>query len=294
MHGYFKGSRGLRQGDPLSPYLFGIAMNVLSHQLNQAAEQGKIGYHPKCKESKLTHLCFADDLLIFTDGSPASVQGIINVLAEFQTLSGLAISPQKSCFFPSDLSPEESLAIETQSGIPQGELLIRYLGLPLCTKKLTMVNCEPLLQKIKSKINSWTSKYLSLAGRLQLLNYVISGITNFWCGAFVIPKRCIKLINSMCSAFLWKGNLEGRHVAKVAWETVTTPKEEGGLGVKNLLVWNSFGCSSSEQNQCGERGFIKMSSKTAAFGTWNHQWPTHGLSDMYWKCDHKYFSGIEL
>ena len=100
LHGYFRGTRGIRQGDPLSPYLFGLAMNVLSHKLNTAAESGLIGYHPRCKDSKLTHLCFADHLLIFSDGSPASLQGIIAVLSDFQSLSGLAISPQKSYFFP--------------------------------------------------------------------------------------------------------------------------------------------------------------------------------------------------
>ena len=69
VHGYFKGKRGLRQGDPLSPYLFVIAMNMLSLVLNKAAADLKIKYHHKCSRSKLTHLCFADDLLIFMDGS---------------------------------------------------------------------------------------------------------------------------------------------------------------------------------------------------------------------------------
>lgn len=69
VHGYFKGKRGLRQGNPLSPYLFIIPMNNLSLMLNKATEEGKFNYHHHCDVAKLTHLCFADDLLIFMDGS---------------------------------------------------------------------------------------------------------------------------------------------------------------------------------------------------------------------------------
>lgn len=159
-------------------------------------------------------------------------------MADFQTISGLAISPAKSCFFPSGLSTADISAIETASGIPRGHLPIQYLGLPLSTKKLSLVDCEPLLQRIESKIGSWTAKYLFFAGRLQLLDTVISGITNFWIGAFILPKKCIELINSMSSSYLWKGSIEGKHTARIAWDTVTTPKEEGGLGIKNLLIWN--------------------------------------------------------
>lgn len=78
--GYFKSKRELRQGDPLSPYLFVIAMNCLSVLLNKGAEDGKYGYHPNCKDSKLTHLCFADDLLIFIEGTSDAVNGVLEVL----------------------------------------------------------------------------------------------------------------------------------------------------------------------------------------------------------------------
>ena len=73
VHGFFKGKRGLKQGDLLSPYLFVIAMNCLSHMLNEAARQNKFRYHSNCSQTKLTHLSFADDLLIFIDGSLDSV-----------------------------------------------------------------------------------------------------------------------------------------------------------------------------------------------------------------------------
>ncbi|XP_048634841.1 uncharacterized protein LOC125608411 [Brassica napus] len=238
LHGFFNGTRGLRQGDPLSPYLFGIVINTLSQKLNEAAQSGLIGYHPNCKDSNLTHLCFADDLLIFTDGSITSVQGVLQVLSDFEALSGLSISIAKSSIFTSGLTEAETESIIAVSGISEGSLPVRYLGLPLNSRKLSMTQCEPMMQQIRSKISAWTSKYLSFAGRQVLISTVIAGITNFWCGAFVLPKECIHAIDKMCNAFLWKGTLEGRYVARVAWDTVTLPKKQGGLGLRNLEQWN--------------------------------------------------------
>ena len=235
VQGYFKSKRGLRQGDPLSPYLFVIAMNCLSVLLDKAATEGLFGYHHKCKDSKLTHLCFADDLLIFCSGSLQSVQRVLEVLREFQARSGLGVSISKTCFFASGLSDAEIDQIKQETSLTQGALPIRYLGIPLCTKKLTMANCELLILSVKSKLNSWSAKSLSFSGRLLLINIVISGISNFWCNTFTLPKFCIKTINSMCGAYLWK---EGHHSARVAWEEITHAKEEGGLGVRDLVTWN--------------------------------------------------------
>ncbi|CAG7885445.1 unnamed protein product, partial [Brassica rapa] len=73
---------------------------------------------------------------------------------------------------------------------------------------------------------------------LLLINTVISGITNFWCATFTLPKFCIKLINSLCGAYLWKGTVERHHSARVAWDQITHAKDKGGLGVRDFLSWN--------------------------------------------------------
>ncbi|XP_013595094.1 PREDICTED: uncharacterized protein LOC106303347 [Brassica oleracea var. oleracea] len=242
VQGYFKGKRGLRQGDPLSPYLFVVAMNILSVMLNKAAADLKIKYHHKCATSKLTHLCFADDLLIFIDGSIESVQNVLQVLKEFEMRSGLAVSIEKSSFFASGLTQQELDAIKVSTGMQQGSLPVRYLGVPLSSKKLSLANCEVLLHQIKGKMTSWSAKTLSFAGRLLLIKTVIAGINNFWCSTFILPKECIRRINSICGHFLWQRNLEGVHNARVSWEMVTKTKKEGGLGIKDLGIWNKACC----------------------------------------------------
>lgn len=210
--------------------------------LNRAASQNKIKLHAKCESLKLTHLSFADDLLIFIDGSIESVQQVLQVLKEFELRSGLAVSMQKTSFIASGLSTEEIETIQASTGMALGHLPFRYLGVPLDSKKITLANWEPLIQQVKAKFNSWSVKSLSFAARLLLIKTVVVGITNFWCSAFILPKACIARINSLCSIFLWKGNTEGHNSARVSCETVVLTKRQGGLGVKDLKTWNKACC----------------------------------------------------
>ncbi|GKF25248.1 putative reverse transcriptase domain, reverse transcriptase zinc-binding domain protein, partial [Tanacetum coccineum] len=90
LHGYFKGKRGLRQGDPMSPYLFILVMENLSLMLKRRVrESGEFGYHNWCSKLKIINICFADDLIMFSRGDIQSAKILIEALEEFKCVLGL-------------------------------------------------------------------------------------------------------------------------------------------------------------------------------------------------------------
>ncbi|XP_062118791.1 secreted RxLR effector protein 78-like [Humulus lupulus] len=99
VQGKFKGGKGLRQGDPMSPLLFVLIMEYLTRNLHYAALKSPFRYHPMCKSLKIINLCFADDLLIFCNGTLPVVRSVKMVLDEFAIASGLIINSGKSQIF---------------------------------------------------------------------------------------------------------------------------------------------------------------------------------------------------
>lgn len=87
---------------------------------------------------------------------------------------------------------------------------------------------------------SWDAKNLSYAGRLQLIQSLIYSLVDFWCTAVISPRKVIRAVEQKCNkAFLWKGGTESvPGCAKVKWLSVCLPKTRGGVGIKDLTVWN--------------------------------------------------------
>lgn len=119
-----------------------------------------------------------------------------------------------------------------------GRLPVRYLGVPLISGKLSHADCHPLIEKITSRVTSWTAKSLTFAGRLQLTELVINSMVHYWMAVFILPKRIIKAVESICISYLWRGGLQHIHVAKVNRKQICLPRTEGGLELKDLSLWN--------------------------------------------------------
>ncbi|XP_048628766.1 uncharacterized protein LOC106360905 [Brassica napus] len=238
LQGFFSGNKGLRQGDPISSLLFVIAMDVLSKMLDKGAVDGTFGLHPECESPLITHLSFADDVLVFFDGTADYLRGILSILEEFRLVSGMRINRQKSELLLDGGSESRCRDLAVEMGIAQGALPLRYLGVPLSPKKMTRSDFQPLLDKIAARFSSWTVKHLSFAGRFQLIQAVIYSTISFLASIFIIPSECVSILERMCGAFLWNGAPNSARGAKIAWESVCTPKEVGGLGLKRLVDWN--------------------------------------------------------
>ena len=186
--GFFPGKKGLRQGDPISSLLFVLAMDVLSKKLGRGLISQTFGPHPDCCAPMITHLSFADDVLIFFDGKQDSIIGIMSILEEFQTGTGLGINTEKTALFLEGGSIQDNSLIADSFGLQLGSLPVRYLGVPLSSKKMTRQNYKPLFDKILSRFSSWTVRNLSFAGRLQLIQSVIYSIISFWASIFIYLK----------------------------------------------------------------------------------------------------------
>ncbi|KAL0313727.1 UNVERIFIED_CONTAM: hypothetical protein Scaly_2906900 [Sesamum calycinum] len=162
-----QGLQGLRQGDPMSPFLFVLVMEVLQLMLQQLIDQNEgFSFHWRCKELGLFQLCFADDLLLFCKADVASVRIFRHGLDEFAKLSGLHANPQKSQLILSRSAQAMREHLIAALQFQEGHLPLRYLGLPLLASRLSISDCQPLLLKIDSRIKGWDSIQLSFAGRL--------------------------------------------------------------------------------------------------------------------------------
>lgn len=144
-------------------------------------------FHPRCRKVGLTHICFADDLLLFTKGNTASIQLVRLILDKFAAVSGLKANPAKSCIYFGGVQQEEKMNILQSTGMTEGQFPFRYLGVLLSSKKLNISQYQPLIQTILQRVNCWASKLLSYAGRLQLIQSLLFSVQIYWSQVFVLP-----------------------------------------------------------------------------------------------------------
>ncbi|KAL0367896.1 UNVERIFIED_CONTAM: hypothetical protein Scaly_1008500 [Sesamum calycinum] len=233
LHGFFVGKKWLRQGDPMSPALFLLCMEYFSRQTKRKTTDSDFNFHPKCEKLKITHLLFADDLMMFSRGDLPSVHILMECLQEFRDVSGLTVNTSKSSIFTAGIENNMLREILARIEFARGEMPVRYLGIPLAAQRLSVRDYSPLVDQIANSIFRWAAKSLSFAGRLELIRSVIQGVECFWLQIFPLPVVVVEKIHRLCRNFLWNSKR-----APVAWEDICHPKNEGGLGIRHTQTWN--------------------------------------------------------
>ncbi|XP_074278346.1 uncharacterized protein LOC141601939 [Silene latifolia] len=203
---------GLRQGDPLSPYFFVLCMEVLSRLLRKLPTAQGFSYHPKCVKLNLTHLVFADDLLVFTRGDVPSVLAVAGCLSDFSAMTRLCANPLKTCIYFGGVEARVIQEIVHCSGFTQGDLPFRYLGIPFFPARLTEAMFLPLLDKIKEKLMHWANYSLSYAGKKK------SNASWYWANVLHVRDSLLVAFGSKNDAAIFLGNIEQKYSATDLYE----------------------------------------------------------------------------
>jgi len=185
--GDFKGGRGLKQGDPLSPLLFVLFMEYFTRLMQKASMQSGFSIHPHCGKLNLIHLIFANNVMIFSKAHPPTMAFIMQALHTFHQTAGLKANHSKSQIVFGGCTPQLQQLCLHITGFQEGTLPLSYLGVPITASKLSKLECRSLVEKIMGKFKLWSSRSLSLAGRAQLLNSVVFRMYNFWASIFILP-----------------------------------------------------------------------------------------------------------
>nr|XP_016488833.1 PREDICTED: uncharacterized protein LOC107808781 [Nicotiana tabacum] len=228
-YGYFQGERGLRQGDPMSLLLFVLVMDYLTRGLSKMSELLDFHFHPMCKAYKLTHLIFADDLMLFCKEKVASINRMMEVLNHFSAVSGLLANLDKSNIFLAEMDEDHKQEILNCTGFSLGSLPIRNLGLPLFSKKWSIVECHALVDKITQcvvkRIDRICRDYLwgNSIGERKVATKNDENMSQ-WYNRGVYQLNASGLYSVSSSYIALKGNMTRLREAELIWNDVMLPR----------------------------------------------------------------------
>lgn len=237
----------------MSPLLFVLIMEYFHRVLQSLSRVPNFNFHPKCEKMKIINLRFADDILMFVRGDLESIKLLMDKVRDFSTSTGLKISVPKSKIYFGGVDDNTINQIQQETGFAVGNMPFRYLGVPLASKKLTVSQCQALIEKMLARLKHWSTRLLSYVGRVQLLKSVIFSIANYWMQIFPSPKKVISHINSICSSFMWTGKESLTRKAPVAWDHICNPLSAGGLNMISLLEWNKATIGKLLWNVCEKK-----------------------------------------
>ena len=236
----FAPSRVIRQGDPLSPYLFIMCMEYLAWLIQVKVESGNwIGVKPTRTGPAFTHLFFADDLVLFAKATSKSCQAINRALGNFCAISGQKVNLAKSSIFlPSWCDISRAPLLERELGFKISRSFGKYLGVPIITDGRNKQVYDFLVEKVRTKLAGWKARTFSMAGHCTLINSITSAIPTHVMQCCLLPTFITKELDKLNRNFLWGDTVEKKKVHLLNWKTITQAKEDGGLGIKRSKSQN--------------------------------------------------------
>uniref|UniRef100_A0A453QXK3 Reverse transcriptase domain-containing protein n=1 Tax=Aegilops tauschii subsp. strangulata TaxID=200361 RepID=A0A453QXK3_AEGTS len=236
----FSPSRGLRQGDPLSPFLFLFVADALSALLHDAIQERGLEAIKICQNAPaISHLFFVDDSLLFFRSSTDQAAIVKDVLNTYASATGQLINPSKCSILFADSCPNPVVdEVELILGVTQQEFEPKYLGLPILEGRMHKGRFESLQSILSKRLLDWSERYSSQASKEVLIKSVAQAIPVYVMSIFKLPFSVCDDLTKMMRQYWWGVENGKRKMAWVAWDKLILPKPKGGLGFRDMRAHN--------------------------------------------------------
>ncbi|CAA7054626.1 unnamed protein product [Microthlaspi erraticum] len=234
-------NRGLRQGDPLSPYIFILCTEVLISNLKRAESVKSLtGLKVARASPPVSHLLFADDSLFFCKASVEESAVLLQILQNYERASGQKINFDKSSIqFGHTVETTVRAEIHQMLGIHKVGGVGNYLGVPESLGGAKTKIFSFLIDRQQKRINGWTSKVLSKGGKEVMVKSVLSAMPTHVMSCFRLPKGVTNKLTSAVANFWWSTNSQTRGMHWLAWRKLCRHKTDGGLGFRVIEDFNT-------------------------------------------------------
>ncbi|CAL1413718.1 unnamed protein product [Linum trigynum] len=258
----FQPSKGIRQGDPLSPLLFILMSNALSFLIKKAPQRHVIkGLKLNRSCPSLTHCLFADDTIIFGEASVSEEEKILSILNDYGSITGQEVNREKSSmFFSYNVPIDEQEGIVQTSGFAASICHSKYLGVPTEWGRSKKETFQFLLHRMETRGESWKSLLLSPGGKEVLLKVVFQAIPSFIKCLFLLPRSTMEKMDAMLKNFFWGGSLSKKTIHWRAGHDSLCP-ERGGrpwLPTFPYLQFSTAGQTGMESNHKLDALWVKV------------------------------------
>ena len=245
----FTTTRGIRQGDPISPYLFLLCSEGLSCMLkNIGPLYISRGVRVSTKAPWISHLLFADDCLIFTQASKGGAERVASILDGYNKGSGQLVNKQKSAiFFSSNSEQECKQEVQAILQIPNEALGERYLGLPTSAGRGASNAFNYVPARVRGFVEGWAEKDLSCAAREVLLKANAQSVLTYPMTCFKLPPVVCRKLTTAVLNYWWGSSLDNHKIHWIRWEKLTRLKCQGGIGFRDFSLFN--------QSMLGKQGW---------------------------------------
>ncbi|XP_026398994.1 uncharacterized protein LOC113294834 [Papaver somniferum] len=268
-------------------------MELLSSLLMNAATNHVIsGVKAARNAPGITHLLFADDILIFSKADMHNIQGILDVLAKFGMYSGQVLNLSKSnVYFSNNINPEDINFLANALRMEEMKDNDKYLGVTLLIGRDKTKAFKPIIQSFVSRYKNWKGKTMNHSARTTMVKHVLNTLPSHQMGSFRIPKKLITQMDTLQRQFWWG---KEKDLYFIGWSKLMIPKALGGLGFRNLEHFNTALLSKVAWRSCNDEEslcFKVLKAKYSKDGSFLHLDKLKDECSWLWR---GLFSGLEI